>query len=287
MPKLTKTALKKTALTLLTFGIISTACAADYPIPPDLPSEGPVFYEPATIKHGVYIGLGVGALDFNNTMDYSASGVAANTPFNISQSTSNNNVGVTGVLDLGYYWAFPNRLFFGVEGFGNLNNAKVSQSASNSKTTANGDITANLSISDDFKWEGVYGARVLPGIQVTSHSTLYGIVGYARGAASLSTPTNSSTVTDNNTGTVTTINLNENSGLFTNYSFNGYQLGLGTMIDLVPHLALRADVIYSGYSSQTLGTKTTTFSDGGTATTSLSAQPYTVEGDLSLVYMFG
>ena len=275
--------LKKTALTLLTFGITGIACAAEYPIPPDLPSEVPVFYQPPTVKHGFYVGLGIGALDLSNKMTLSVDDIVnGNTVLDSSASTSNNNIGVNGILDLGYSWRFTNKLFFGIEGFGNLTSAETSQSVS--KTQTAGNYTGTISGTDDFKWKDVYGARVLPGIQVSSHSVLYGIVGYARANAELANSSNTSNVTDTATGA--SQNLSTNGNLQNTYNFNGYQLGLGTMIDLVPNLALRADFIYSGYSSQTLGTHTESF-ENGTASTSISAAPYTMEGDLSLVYMFG
>lgn len=275
--------LKKTVLTLLTFGITGMAFAAEYPTPPDLSSEMPVFYQPATIKHGFYVGLGVGALELHNEMTLSMDDiVGGSTLVNTSGSTTENNVGVNGILDLGYSWTFPNRLFFGIEGFGNLTSAETSQSITKTQSVAN--TTGTISGTDDFKWQDVYGARVLPGFQVTTHSVLYGIVGYARADAALSNASNTSNVTNSSTGQSETISADGN--LKNTYNFNGYQLGLGTMIDLVPNLALRADFIYSGYTSQTLGSNSEAF-ENGTTSTSISAAPYTLEGDLSLVYMFG
>lgn len=266
-------------MALLTIGFSSTALAAAYPLPPDLPSEEPVFTQPLETKEGFYVGLGVGALDFDNkmtgTIDYSTTST--------SQTNSENNVGVNGVLDLGYSWTFPNRLFFGIEGFGTLTSAKNSQSLD--KTQTSGNYTLTIDDTVDFKWQDTYGARVLPGFQVNSRSVLYGIVGYTRGNAELSNSSNNSTITNNSTAT-SEIVTGTRSGASDTYGFNGYQLGVGTMIDLIGNLSLRADVIYSGYSSETLYSTTTPF-ENGSVTSSLSAQPYTIEGDLSLVYLFG
>jgi opacity protein-like surface antigen len=273
------TTLKNAALALLTIGFSCTAFAAAYPLPPDVPYGEPVFTVPPVTKHGVYVGLGVGALDFNNkmtgTVDYASTSV--------SQTNSENNVGVNGVLDLGYSWTFPSRLFFGIEGFGNLTSAKNSQSLN--KTETSGNYTTTIDDTVDFKWQTAYGARVLPGFQVNSRSVLYGIVGYTRGNAELTNSSNNSTITNNTTATSEIVN-GSRSGTSNTYGFNGYQLGVGTMIDLVGNLSLRADVIYSGYSSETLSSNTNAY-ENGSVTTSLSAEPYTLEGDLSLVYMFG
>jgi opacity protein-like surface antigen len=209
------------------------------------------------------------------TIDYSATST--------TQTNSENNVGVNGVLDLGYSWTFPTRLFFGVEGFGTLSSAKNSQSLNKTQTTGNYTVAVDDNV--DFKWQDTYGARILPGFQVTSRSVLYGIVGYSRGNAELSNSSNNATVTNNSTATSEII-TGAHSGSSDTYGFNGYQLGVGTMIDLVGNLSLRADVIYSGYSSETLYSTTTAF-ENGSATGTLSAEPYTIEGDLSLVYLFG
>lgn len=273
------TTLRNAALTLLTIGFSCTAFAAEYPIPPDVPYGEPVFTVPPVTKHGVYVGLGIGAIDFDNkmtgTLDYSTTST--------SQTNSESNVGVNGVLDLGYSWTFPSRLFFGIEGFGTLTSAKNSQSINETQTTGN--YTTSVDDTVDFKWQGTYGARVLPGFQVSPRSVLYGIVGYTRGNAELSNSSNNSTITNNTTATSEIID-GPRSGASSTYGFNGYQLGVGTMIDLIGNLSLRADVIYSGYSSETLYSNTTAF-ENGSVSTSLSAEPYTIEGDLSLVYLFG
>ncbi len=271
--------LKNAALALLTIGLSCTALAAEYPIPPDLPSEEPIFMEPPVTKHGMYVGLGIGALYFDNKMTGSVDYASTNT----SQTNTADNVGVNGILDLGYSWTFPSRLFFGIEGFGNLTSAKNSQTLSKTQTVGN--YTTTIDDTVDFKWQAAYGARILPGFQVSSKSVLYGIVGYTRGNAELTNSSNNSTITNNATAT-SEIVTGPRSGASSNYGFNGYQLGVGTMIDLVGNLSLRADVIYSGYSSQTLYSATTAY-ENGSVTTSLSAEPYTIEGDLSLVYLFG
>ena len=57
------------------------------------------------------------------------------------------------------------------------------------------------------------------------------------------------------------------------------------MINISEHVAVRGDLIYAGYSQQTL--HSASFSDG-TASDDLSitANPTSLEADVSLVYMF-
>lgn len=280
------TKLKKTALTVLVLGMTSIANAAEYPTPPDLPyGEGPQFYDvPNYERHGLYVGLGGGIIDFNNKMTVSADGTVDGTAFNDSTSpTSNNAAGALGTLILGYSWTLPSRFFFGIEGFGDITSAEISQTNTANNTT--GPISTTLTGTTDLQWQYVYGARVLPGFQVSPKFTLYGIVGYARGVANLTNAETRTTI-DSATGGSVTVDTSSDSGIFSAHDYNGYQLGVGSMFNLSSHLALRGDIIYTGYGSQTLGSDTHTFV-GGNETTSLDASPYTVEADLSLVLMFG
>lgn len=232
-----------------------------------------------TSRGGLYVGIGGGALYFNNEVTVSGDGTLDGTTTSNSYTpTSGNNTAINGVLTLGYAWAFQNRLFFGIEGFGNITNAEVEQSATSTKnnTTVSTDI--------DMTWNNAYGARILPGFQVSPNYTIYGIFGYSRGNASLSDPT--STTTINRGGESISVTSTKDTGFGTDYGFNGYQLGLGSMYYLNQHVALRADVIYTGYEDQTLSDQTQTFPDGSSVETSTSVKPYTVEGDLSIVFLF-
>lgn len=115
----------------------------------------------------------------------------------------------------------------------------------------------------------------MPGYQYSSTTVLYGIVGFARAHAVSSTY---ASITGGDP---------ESAGASNSANFNGYQLGFGSMLNLSEHLSLRADMIFTMYGTQTLANQTITSSDGTNIQVETTAKPSTLEGDISLVYMFG
>lgn len=250
--------LKKTTITaafIISLGISSIACAAtDY-----TPTE----------EHGFYLGLGAGFLTLNNAFDIDGTITdAEGNEKTESVVTNSGNTGFNSFLVGGYSWKFVNRLFLAGEIFGNLTNTSTPTEIiqSNSKK----DIINNI----DVTLQSVYGVRALPGYQVADNAVIYGIAGWARANAE-STDTLTSTKNDKN-------NLEDNGTL----NFNGYQLGLGSMLDITEHLALRADLIYTGYGQQTVGDAEKDKNNGGKVEATATADPSTWEGDIGLVYSF-
>jgi hypothetical protein len=60
-------------------------------------------------------------------------------------------------------------------------------------------------------------------------------------------------------------------------------LGVGAMKHISQHVALRGDVIYTGYQTTSI---TNTSSEGRLSNT-YTLKPYTVEANIALVYQFG
>lgn len=228
-------------------------------------------------KH-FYAGAGLGAIGLFNNWNSSDNISINNSPLAtnaISAQTGNANINSTFLA--GYAWYLPKNTFLGVEIFDNITNvsSKLENSSVNfpPPNSPNADLTTNNNSS--FTLENVYGIRALPGYQFNPNTVLYGIVGFARAHAT------SSTYTSINTDTFTSSDTSDNS------NFNGYQLGFGSQLDLSEHLALRADMIFTMYGTQTLANQTVTSSDGTNIQVETTAKPSTLEGNVSLVYMFG
>ncbi|NCX96918.1 MAG: hypothetical protein EBX41_11050 [Chitinophagia bacterium] len=108
------------------------------------------------------------------------------------------------------------------------------------------------------------GFRLLPGYEISPGTVGYALIGYSNGR----------------------FNIRDNGNYgFVSDSFNrsGIQGGLGLKTEISKHLALRGDVLYSYYGSQT--------SYGLSSTSPQVVQTYrnrfsTFEGDLTLVYKF-
>ena len=113
------------------------------------------------------------------------------------------------------------------------------------------------------KINNVYGVRVLPGVHLAPETVGYGILGYARGDMKLSTSEEGETPSKN-------------------YKLNGYQVGLGSMTDLSKNVALRGDLIYTGYKSKTI-----VDSADSTGSANVKLKPSTMEFNIVAVYKFG
>lgn len=228
-------------------------------------------------KH-FYAGAGLGAIGFfnnwnsSNDISINSSPLATNA---ISAQTGNANI--NSAFLAGYAWYLPKNTFLGVEIFDNMTNASSSLEKSSVNFPPPDSPNADLTINDNssLTLQNVYGIRALPGYQFNPNTVLYGIVGFARAHATSSTYT--SVNADNFTSSDTSDSCN----------FNGYQLGLGSQLNLNEHLALRADMIFTMYGTQTLANQTVTSSDGTNIQVETNAKPSTLEGDISLVYMFG
>ncbi len=229
---------------------------------------------------GAYLGIGAGIISLDNQVT-GAGTISINDM--VSSSTTNDveggNYGFNGDLFAGYSWTFTNNLFLAGEIFGNLTNVPV---PAVDNTTLETDAVGNSSYDTttiNMTLKGDYGIRLLPGYQVKPGVAIYGIVGYSRAKMDVSTSHSLSATTS--TDTTSTYPLSSTD----NYWFNGLQLGLGSMMKVTEHLAIRGDIIWTGYQTQTISGNSTSTSTGS-SDGSIEAQPTTVEGDVSLVYMF-
>ncbi len=265
--------LKKAALAVIALGATSIASAAMYAPPP-----GMVVDTPAP-KHGPYVGIGLGGMGFSTDITSQGSvtlnGLEAR---NVSSSADGGEVGLNSFLLAGYGWTFPNKVFLGAEIFGTLTNAPVTLNTTSSGVDALTGATTSGNANVNMTLDGTYGVRVLPGYQVTPSSVVYGIVGYSRAHTDTSTTNNLTTALD---GGSTGYDLSSSN----HYWFNGLQLGLGSMISVTDNIALRGDLIWTGYQEKTLNSNTTSNAIGS-AQGSVTAQPTTIEANVGLVYTF-
>lgn len=273
--------LKNTVLAVLALGVLSVSSAATYvPSPASQPQPTPM--------HGFYIGAGLGGIAFTtetNMQQDSATGSGSIDVSNTLNTSSNDgNIGLNSVLYVGYNWTFANKLFLGTEVFGNVFNTGSSTTSAGTTDVALavGDVSlaagADITQTSHLTYNNAYGIRALPGYRVSQDAVIYGIVGYSRAHARNTGFLEVTTETDITTPTFS----NSFDDVF---NFNGYQLGLGSMINLNEHVAVRGDLIYTGYGKETLWSST--FSDGTSSENlSITAEPSSLEADVSVVYMF-
>lgn len=263
--------IKKMTLAFVVLSVSDIASAAMYQAPPVAVASAP------TAKNGFYAGIGLGGLALHETL--SGSGTTTFEDGASSGGASTTNAGsateLNSTLLAGYAWSLPHQIFLGVEAFGNYTNASIFGSSSQTNTDADG-MTVESEGSGDYTLHYMYGVRALPGYQIKPDVVVYGIVGYSR--AHVDVNANPVTVTvDSSDKTII-------PGSSSAYNFNGYQLGLGAMIDITEHVAIRGDVIYTGYQSQT-SQSTEVVGDSiisGSSTLGFS----TLEADFSLIYRF-
>lgn len=206
-----------------------------------------------------YMGAGVGALQLNNTVTDQGSTNFPDDPelnSNWNVTATGHGTGVNGTLVLGYAWENPNDYFIGVEAFQNMSNAKATATLAD----------ADNSIAYHMKIKDVYGVRVLPGYHFTPDTVGYGILGLAHGKMQL------------------TANDDDDSDA-KNYDLNGYQVGAGMMTKITPNIAVRGDLIYTGYAKSTDSIDQNI--NGDTASDSFSIKPSTMEANIDLMYSFG
>lgn len=204
----------------------------------------------AAMADGFYAGAGLGGseLQAKYTGTLSVTGEPTKT-----SSSHGSASGLNATVLAGYAWEDPDSYFVGLEAFDN------NSSAQTTTTVTTGAVTGSI----DVETNNVYGVRVLPGYHLTQDTVGYGILGVAR---------SNMQVTGGSGGYYGT----------SDYNFNGYQLGLGSMTNLSTHFALRGDVIYSAYESQAIIT-----SAGNDVSLSEKLKPATMEFNLVAVYKFG
>lgn len=253
---------KKTALAVLALSFAGLASAGMYGPPPMEPTE-------TDGTHGFYLGIGAGGIGLTDKITETGSAVFhSTTSLSGTTSADGGSIGLNSYLLAGYAWKLPNKVFLGTEIFGNLTNAGSSVDVTST------DLVLDSNNSVDVTLQYVYGIRALPGFQITPDAVVYGIIGYARAHATSDLSASLAAGADTYSQSVSD-----------SYNFNGYQLGLGSMISASTHVAIRGDLIYTGYESQTLrsgSVSSSTFSGEG----SISAQPSTLEADVGLVFTF-
>ena len=156
----------------------------------------------------------------------------------------NGMLGVIGGIYGGYTFNFANQFNLGLEAFGNATSAQI-------KNNNNPDVTVKSRYS--------YGVRALPGYQLTPDTEVHLLAGYVRGNFKQSVSTsNVSAITANKTNT---------------FNANGFQLGAGTGTNIAKNVALRGDLIFSGFQSKTLN--------------GIKNRVNTLDGVASIAYKFG
>ena len=238
--------------------------------PPPLP---PPPQDTTEKNHGFYLGLGTGFYTLDDSMTHSTGltidGSAVKTG---SVNAHSGETGINGYVTGGYAWKFTSaNLFFATEIFGNMTNAEPYVSVDSTDELGSSSSNVNLEI------KYAYGIRALPGVMVTKDAVVYFIGGYARAHAD-----SSSSVTS-----INNVDSSEDSAFSSSSSsnFNGYQLGLGSMINVSKYVALRGDLIYSAYGDQTLAGGTRTV-DNVAVQDTFTANPTSWEGNIGIVAMF-
>ena len=271
--------LKKAALAVLALSVAGVASAAMYAPPPAAEAQE------TTAKHGFYVGVGVGALAAADSLSASGTATSSGILGGTAEGSANNDLGGISVNSYvlgGYSWVFPNKLFLGAEVFGSLTNASGSASAStvsasdsgfHSTGVANGGLT--------FTEEGGYGVRALPGYQVSPDAVVYAIAGWSNMTANIGVNGSATTtVADVDAADVAISGSSSDS-----YNFNGYQLGLGSMINVTSNIAVRGDLIWSSYGSKNVAGGAVTAEDT-TAQGTVSVDPSSLEANVGVVYTF-
>jgi outer membrane immunogenic protein len=209
------------------------------------------------MAEGFYVGAGAGAIDLNNKVTVTSNDGTGNTSSNYQAG----KIGLNGVLTVGYAWDLANGYVLGLEAFGGAATPK------DSLTITDYD-TGNASTSLKLRYN--YGARVLPGYQITSNTIGYGILGYTRADMKVN---------------ISGVGNTDLQSLNSTQRFSGYQVGFGAKTNVTRNIDIRGDVIYTGYSSKTFNFSNT--NGNGTGTENQKLQPCSLEGDLFVVYKFG
>lgn len=200
----------------------------------------------SAFANGFYAGLGAGFNNFNDQVKTTDTTTVLN-----DATFSYGETSLLGTAFGGYQFNFPSKFNLGLEAFYNFTNAtdKLSDFGGSS----------SLTVRDS------YGVRALPGYQLAPNAEIHAIVGYVRGAFRLS-----------DDGFV-----EDSPPPAKNFDANGWQVGLGTGLDLMKNIALRADLVYTDYQSYTY----TAAIPGGSVSYKNSIA--STVGTVSLAYKFG
>ncbi len=195
----------------------------------------------ATRYNNFYIGADVGIASLVDNE-------STNTPQDSHRLSA---TGAVGGGFIGYDFTLREQLKLGLEGFINATDLNLSDNQNYAPTSS---YKVSMSYSAGF--------RLIPGYELTPDTIGELILGYAYGKFNVSD--------------------NGNYGIInTHFSKSGFQYGLGLKTFIYKNFSVRADVLYTTYSSQT--------SDGVTTSTPASTQVYknnlsTLEGNLALIY---
>lgn len=229
-------------------------------------------------QSGFYLGGSVGVNMLDNTIRSSTAASVDMGIFGVVSSAGNasDSASATGFVGggfAGYRFDFGNQFNLAVEAFMTGSTAKAGASV-NTAFSLDSDLFATSSSNSGVELQYSFGARALPGYQITDTTTAYLILGYANGHFK---DTMNGAVQD---FSVTPSIVESYSG---SRSFNrsGFQVGLGSVVSLTDNLSVRGDVQYTIYSSRTVSGV-----DSSGASASVKSEINTLEGLVSLVYNF-
>lgn len=240
-------------------------------------------------KNGFYVGAGLGALNMSSTWNNTAGtdfsfGNAHDYGVNFQNTLTVDagNIGWDMTGFAGYAWYLPKNTFLALELFDNKLNTSAGGNDTPSTEITIDSQTATLqrNFNISMTLENVWGARLLPGYQLSNDVLVYGILGWAQARAN--TDASYELVLHDVESRVVYPGASDSGS----YNFNGYQLGFGSMINLTEHLALRGDLIYTAYNDKTLNQGVDVDPDGSTNTLQVTSELTTFEANLSLVYLF-
>lgn len=228
------------------------------------------------LPNGFYAGAGFGGITFHDKLSGSGTTTFSDDSFTSGSSTTNagSDIEWNSMAFAGYAWSLPHQLFLSTEVFGNLMNASIYNSGAETISQVDAYHVSSEG-SGDYTLKNAFGARILPGYQIKPDVAIYGILGYARAHIDINNNAGSLTVDSN------TANIPSSSS---NYNTNGYQLGLGSMINVTEHIFIRGDVIYTG--CQNIDSHSTVTESDSVTTGSSTLQFSTLEADLSVGYQF-
>ena len=165
-----------------------------------------------------YIGAGVGASSDNDKQETTTQGQAP-----ITHELG--STGVSGSVVGGYEFDLNNKFNLGLEPFFTISPQKI--------TLGQDPSSATLPYRKaEYSLRYAYGIRALPGYKILPNVVGYAIIGAIRGSFSL-----------RDSGAYSCIS--------TRYDVFGYQLGLGSSIELLKNLAARLDLTYTRYAHHT------------------------------------
>lgn len=207
-----------------------------------------------SMANGFYLGAGAG----RDTAFFDSNLTSMIGPATLFASDDFSGTGYLGTLFGGYGWSY-NNFYLGSELDYSVSSLKFHNSA----------IAANDTFRNDYKIDRNYGISFIPGIKLSKETTLYGRVGYERGAIDTKSVT---------TGGDVGLSL-LNTG---NQWLNGVRYGIGVQTALNCNFDMRLEYDHVHYqkfsSSSALPNKL--------ISNSISISPDTDRVELELIYKF-